>query len=69
LPLPEVVVWVEVELEPHENELELLVEVLVLLLVLQPELDEVCSPWNAVRVGRLEGTGKSGQLLPCAASM
>ena len=46
--------------EPHEYELELLQEL---------ELDAVCSPWYAVSVGRVEGTWKSGQLLPWAASM
>jgi hypothetical protein len=54
-----------VEVEPQEYE-----PVVLLELVLQElELDAVCAPWNAVSVGRLEGTWKSGQLLPWAASM
>lgn len=45
--------------------------VLVIVLdVLVPQLDDaVCSPWNELSFGRFEGTGKTGQLLPCAACM
>ena len=40
-----------------------------LLLLQELELDAVCSPWYADRLGRLEGTSKSGQSPPWAASM
>jgi hypothetical protein len=52
--------------DPQEYELPLLPELLPLQVL---ELDDVCSPWYAVRVGRLEGTSKSGQLPPWAASI
>lgn len=57
--------------DPQEYEPPLLPELLLpeLLLLQVLELDDVCSPWYAVRVGRLEGTWKSGQLPPWAASM
>ena len=29
----------------------------------------MCFPWNADRLGRLEGTSQAGQSLPCADSM
>jgi hypothetical protein len=65
-----VVVGVVEEVELQENEpLEVLVPVTELALH-ELELDDaVCAPWNETRVGRLEGTVKSGQLLPWAASM
>lgn len=66
LPLSVVVVWVDVD-DPHEKEPE---ELLVVDELLQElELDDVCSPWYAVSEGRLEGTSKSGQSPPWAASM
>ena len=61
--LPESVVVVGLYDDEHE---ELLEE----LLLQELELDDaVCSPWYAVSDGRLEGTWKSGQLLPWADSM
>jgi hypothetical protein len=59
-----VVVWLYDE--EHEYELEELSDELELQ---ELELDDVFSPWYAVRVGRLEGTSNSGQSLPWAASM
>jgi hypothetical protein len=55
LPLPEVVVGAYV-VEPQEYEPDVLPE----LVPQELELDAVCCPWKDVRIGRLEGTWKSG---------